>query len=196
VNKTAELRAAGFIVVEMWECAWKVLTKDGKAGARFVTHYPLEEPRAMHFASIVAGLKDGSLFGMVEVDIEVKKTDREYFSEMQPIFKNTNVSKEDVGDTMLAFVEGKKAMNTPRRALIGSYEGKKMMMISPLAQWYLNTKKMTITNVHQVIQYLPAPCFAQFGKDVSDARRAGDADPNKAIIADTMKLLGNSAYGK
>ena len=28
------------------------------------------------------------------------------------------------------------------------------------------------------------------------ARRAGDSDPEKAIIADTMKLLGNSAYGK
>ena len=31
---------------------------------------------------------------------------------------------------------------------------------------------------------------------MSAARRAGDADPDKAIIADTMKLLGNSAYGK
>jgi hypothetical protein len=25
----------------------------------------------------------------------------------------------------------------------------------------------------------------------ADARRAGDADPSKAIIADTMKLVGN-----
>ena len=31
---------------------------------------------------------------------------------------------------------------------------------------------------------------------MSAARRAGDADPDKAIIADTMKLLGNSGYGK
>ena len=29
-----------------------------------------------------------------------------------------------------------------------------------------------------------------------EARRAGDADPNKSIIADTMKLVGNSSYGK
>ena len=27
-------------------------------------------------------------------------------------------------------------------------------------------------------------------------RRGGDADPNRAIVADTMKLLGNSGYGK
>ena len=30
----------------------------------------------------------------------------------------------------------------------------------------------------------------------SRIRRAGDEDPGKAIIADTMKLLGNSGYGK
>ena len=27
-------------------------------------------------------------------------------------------------------------------------------------------------------------------------RRAGDLDPSKAIIADTMKFVGNSSYGK
>ena len=30
---------------------------------------------------------------------------------------------------------------------------------------------------------------------MSSARRQGDSDPDKAIIADTMKFLGNSAYG-
>ena len=30
---------------------------------------------------------------------------------------------------------------------------------------------------------------------MSDARRLGDADPAKAIITDTRKLEGNSAFG-
>ena len=38
--------------------------------------------------------------------------------------------------------------------------------------------------------------FQRYGESVSTARRAGDPDPDKAIIADTMKLLGNSGYGK
>ncbi len=50
--------------------------------------------------------------------------------------------------------------------------------------------------MYEVIQYKPNPCFEEFGNRVSQARRDGDSDPNKAIIADTMKLLGNSAYGK
>lgn len=32
-------------------------------------------------------------------------------------------------------------------------------------------------------------------RDVSDARRQGDVDPSKTILADTWILEGNSAYG-
>ena len=55
---------------------------------------------------------------------------------------------------------------------------------------------LEVTRVYQVIEYTPKPCFKPFGEAVSNARRAGDADPSKAIIADTMKLVGNSSYGK
>ena len=46
---------------------------------------------------------------------------------------------------------------------------------------------------HQVHRH---PCFRRFGDAVSTARREGDVHPHKAIIADTMQLLGNSGYGK
>ena len=38
--------------------------------------------------------------------------------------------------------------------------------------------------------------FRRIGDSVSAARRVADAYPHKTIIADTMKLLGNSGYGK
>ena len=53
-----------------------------------------------------------------------------------------------------------------------------------------------VDRVYQIIEYEPNPCFRRFGESVSTARRAGDEDPDKAIIADTMQLLGNSGYGK
>ena len=53
-----------------------------------------------------------------------------------------------------------------------------------------------MTHVYQVIEYEPIPCFRRFGDAVSTARREGDVHPHKAIIADTMKLLVNSGYGK
>ena len=46
-----------------------------------------------------------------------------------------------------------------------------------------------MTRVHQLIEFTPEPCFKPFGDAVSDARRDGNADPRKAIIADTMKLV-------
>jgi hypothetical protein len=55
---------------------------------------------------------------------------------------------------------------------------------------------LKVTQIHQVVEYTPATCFQKFGEQVSEARRAGDADPEKKIVAETRKLDGNSSYGK
>ena len=86
-------------------------------------------------------------------------------------------------------------MSRLRRSLIGSMVGEKILLATPILKWYLE-HGLEVTRVYQVIEYTPEPCFKPFGDAVSNARRAGDADPSKAIIADTMKLVGNSSYGK
>ncbi|KAJ8021643.1 hypothetical protein HOLleu_38905 [Holothuria leucospilota] len=86
-------------------------------------------------------------------------------------------------------------MQKPRRSLIGSMFGQKILLITPIVKWYLN-HGLQVTRIYQVIEYSPESCFRVFGEAVSNARRAGDSDPSKAIIADTMKLIGNSSYGK
>ena len=96
---------------------------------------------------------------------------------------------------MREYAEKNDIMSTPRRMLIGSYRGDKILLATPLLRWYL-THGLVVDHVYQIIEYSPKPCFQHFGESVSAARRVGDADPDKAIIADTMKLLGNSAYGK
>jgi hypothetical protein len=54
---------------------------------------------------------------------------------------------------------------------------------------------LKVTKIHQVVEYTPATCFQNFGDNISDARRAGDIDPNKKIVAETKKLEGNSSHG-
>ena len=49
-----------------------------------------------------------------------------------------------------------------------------------------------MTHIYQVVEYTPVPCFQPFAEAVLDARRAGDVDPNKDIIADTVKLVSCS----
>lgn len=66
--------------------------------------------------------------------------------------------------------------------------------MTPLLKWYIN-HGLEITKIYQTVEYTPQRCFKSFVRDVSDARRQGDVDPSKAILADTRKLEGNSAYG-
>ena len=140
-------------------------------------------------------IKDGSLFGLVECDIRVPDTLLQDFAEMPPIFKNTEISRNDIGDHMKAYAEKEGLMNKPRRSLIGSMFGRRILLATPLLRWYLS-HGLEVQNVYEVIQYGANNCFMGFGEAVSQARRAGDRDPTNAILADTMKLLGNSAYGK
>ena len=51
------------------------------------------------------------------------------------------------------------------------------------------------SKIYEVIEFIPSKCFDQFTEKVSDARRQGDIDPYTSVIADTMKLMGNSGYG-
>ena len=95
---------------------------------------------------------------------------------------------------MKAYAEEHNIMAQPRRSLIGSMKGEKILLATPLLKWYLE-HGLEVTKVHQVIEFTPEPCFKPFGDAVSDARRAGDADPSKAIIADTMKLVSCFVVG-
>ena len=96
---------------------------------------------------------------------------------------------------MRNYAEEHDIMSTPRRMLVGSYRGDKILLTTPLLRWYI-AHGLVVDHVYQVVEYERKPCFRNFGESVSTARRNGDVDPDKAIIADTMKLLGNSAYGK
>ena len=171
-------------VVEMWECQWK---RESKA---------LPRPKwNMTQSEILADVVNGTLFGMVECDVHVPPDLRAHFAEMQPIFKNVTVSRDDIGPFMRQYAEENDIMSTPRRMLVGSYHGEKILLTTPLLRWYI-AHGLVVDHVYQIVEYEPKPCFQRFGESVSTARRNGDADPDKSIIADTMKLLGNSAYGK
>ena len=171
-------------VVEMWECGWK-RERDP----------PPRQKWNMTQQQIIAAVVDGTLFGMIECDVRVPEHLQDHFAEMQPIFKNTTVTRDDIGPFMRQYAEEHDIMSTPRRMLVGSFHGIKLLLATPLLRWYL-AHGLVVDRVYQVVSYSPKPCFQHFGDSVSAARRAGDADPDKSIIADTMKLLGNSAYGK
>lgn len=53
--------------------------------------------------SILQAVLDEKLFGVLEVDMEVPDVLKSKFAEMPPIFKNIDVSRDDIGDHMKAY---------------------------------------------------------------------------------------------
>ena len=82
----------------------------------------------------------------------------------------------------------------PLRLLVGGMKARQILQTTPLLQWYLK-HGLVVTKLYQVVEFQQQRCFREFVKEVSDARRHGDDDPDTGIIADTMKVIGNPVYG-
>ena len=114
---------------------------------------------------------------------------------MTPTFKNDDVCLDDVGEFMQNYAKEHSIKDVPCRLLTGSYFGKKIGLSTPLLKWYLE-HGIVITNIYTVIEYIPNAAFNSFMMQVAQARLDGDRDKDKALITVTMKLIGNSSYGK
>ena len=184
-------------VVELWECEWKKTRRDPVVKKFLDAAFPRRRHARWTMTSqqILNGVSAGTVFGLIECDLCVPEALREHFAEMQPVFKNIRLTRDDLGPFMRRYAEEHNIMATPRRMLVGSYRGDKILLATPLLRWYMD-HGLEVTHVYQVVEYDPVPCFRRFGDAVSTARREGDVHSHKAIIADTMKLLGNSGYGK
>lgn len=154
-----------------------------------ILHRDMAKSVSMTEEQIIKAVKNESFFGLIECDIEVPRHLREKFSEMTPIFKNVSVSREDLFEPMKSYATANEKLHTPQRMLIGSYFGEKILLMTPLAKWYLD-RGLTITKIYQIVQYKPKRCFDTFASSVTKARREGDVDSSKSLLADISKLIG------
>ena len=137
-------------VVEMWECQWKQEAK-----------VPPHPKWNMTQNEILTAVVDGTLFGMIESDVRVPADLHEHFAEMLPIFKNALVSRDDIGPYMQQYAEENNILKKPRRMLVGSYIGDKILLATPLLRLYL-THGLAVNHIYQFIEYAAHPCFQRF----------------------------------
>ncbi|KAG3148564.1 hypothetical protein PC128_g23561 [Phytophthora cactorum] len=151
------------------------------------------------YPGIISDIVNDKIFGFLECDIRTPPHLKEYFSEMTPIFKKTLIDCSDeniIGQHMFEYNDARKqSRSKPARKLIGSYFGEKILIYAPLLKWYI-AHGMEITKTYSFIKASSHKAFAPFMEAVSNARREGDADKSKAMIAEMMKLVGNSAFGR
>ena len=169
------------------------MMKEMPCGPGKVTTYA--HPEA--FARLVPQLLHSrEWFGFAEVDIEVPRELWPEFEEFPPIFINRSVPDSAVPQYMHDYLKNSGRKRFPEQPkLLGVMSAKKVLLYAPLLQWYL-TNGLKLTAVHRTIDYEPCEIFTWFVKEVADNRRKGDADKDKALLAEVFKLLGNSAYGK
>jgi len=191
---TKYLEKLGFTVVVMRECEWMDIVKTDSSIERLEPKGPAWTYNLTQ-EQILTLILSGDLFAFIEVDIEVPEHLRDKFAEFPPIFKNCMIGIDDIGEHMKAHCQSHNLLKQPRRSLISSFYGSKIMFTTPLLRWYLQ-HGLRVTNIYQLVQYDPKPCFQNFVSQVTEARRSADIDPNKAIIGSAFKLLGNSAYGR
>lgn len=113
---------------------------------------------------------------------------------MSPIFCNSQISFESLGSYTQETGKRLNVSQTPRRLLVGGMRARKILLATPLLKWYLD-HGLIVSRIYQIVEFSPNPCFEKFTEDVSNVRRRGDTDSAFEIFAETMKLIGNSAYG-
>ncbi len=114
--RSAFIRDRGFQLVEKWECSYNK-QEQFATSLEDVSHTDYLPPcckrwqgREMRPVDILQAVIDHEFFGMVECDVEVPESwpsgyeremsPLEYFSEMSPIFCNTEVKMEDMSPSM------------------------------------------------------------------------------------------------
>ena len=187
------IQEKGFKVIEMWECErWRLYKTTNTVKQHLQKHFPYRCSLAAD--QLLEEIKNGKLFGYVQCDNEVPENLRSNFNNFPPIFKNTLVSKNNIGDVMKNYAEEKRLMSQPRKMLISSFTLQNGTLITPLLLFYLQLG-LVCTKIHGFAEYTPKKCFNSFVQSAVDARRQGDENPNSSVVAETMKLLANSSYG-
>ena len=159
--------------------------------SRYTEEYQIEGAEV-----ITQRLKEKSWFGYAEVDIEIPNHLHQKFEEMCPFFHNKTVPTKAIPKHMKEYLRatGRKVVEKNKK-LMGTLSAQRILLYEPLLQWYINHGAV-IKRVYRTIDYRPKKIFPWFVKEVTEARRTGDVDKSKALLADTFKLLGNSGYGK
>ena len=81
------------------------------------------------------------LFGLVICDVHTPDHLKEHFAQFPPIFKNAEISREDVGEYTRRRCEEMDVLKKPRRTLIASYFGVEQLFTTDQLAWYLEHGK-------------------------------------------------------
>ena len=135
------------------------------------------------------------LFGIVKCDMHVPEDRIQDFSEFPPIFKNVEITMQDIGEHMQEYARSIQREKGVDRSLISSMHGEGIVILTPLFEKYIQMG-LKCTNIEWILEYNPKSTFEWFQDEVVHERRMADLDPTCAICGEAAKTSGNCAYGR
>ena len=187
-------------LIVIWECEYTILKPMDKNLQTIIDNsrppFYRKHKGSVTFQDILQGINNDLLYGFIECDISAFRgkedpKNYDYFSEMSPIFCTTEVSYEHFGSHMKKYVEEQNLSKRNRTLLVGGMSAKKILLHSKLLKWYLN-HGMNVSHIYEVIEFTPTKCFTDFTNTITSARREAEQNPDKQIIGQTFKIIGNS----
>ena len=80
------------------------------------------------------------------------------------------------------------------KRLLGALSAQQLLLYAALFRWYV--EHGAVITPHHTIDSQARTIFTWFVEQVTEARRTGDVDKSRVLLAEMFKLLGYSAYGK
>ncbi|OAJ45355.1 hypothetical protein BDEG_28502 [Batrachochytrium dendrobatidis JEL423] len=100
------------------------------------------------YPGILKDVLDNTFFGMIECDIAVPEHLKEHFAGMPPIFKNVEITCNDLSSDTQAHVNP----NYKSNRLVESMFGETMMFATKLLKWYLE-HGLVVSNITFAVRY-------------------------------------------
>jgi hypothetical protein len=181
--------------VEICSCQWNRMKKADRELREFCKQLiPVPKRFPLNHLGLLAAVESGDFFGLLEVQISVPEAMVERYQVFPPFFCHYDISLDMLSEKMQS-VGRKNGKRNPGGRLVSALEADRFVVISPLLQFYLQ-RGFVVHRIYQAIQFTPRNAFLRFGEEIHKLRCAAASDPDLKIKAETIKLAGNSCYGK
>ena len=123
-EKKDYLQEAGFQYCTTWECDWRHSVESNQSIKNFVSCFEKKQNfkrTKINEADLLSQIGSGQLFGVIECDLSVPDEDKDRCANFPPLFKNTDVDRDSIGEYMKEYAESKNLMTKPRRLLISNF---------------------------------------------------------------------------
>lgn len=209
-KKKKYLLSLNYEVVELWECHFDFFKLDlsfrdfMQQQHRSCFDQLKGKKRNVTEEEIINAVKDGSLKGFVQVDVEFSEDLREKYDRFPLIIGNTWIRSEHWGDFMRDYCEKNGLPLDSKRLLVSGHAARKMLFSCEYLQFLLEMGAC-VTRVYRVLEFQMETIFRNYIDKMVDGRNEADervkmaTDPiEKAAIksmGNTFKGLCNMAYG-